>query len=251
MFRKACILAAALTSVCIQALFCVPAYAKAKTDYTLYADFMAQDEFVYKMKKKDDSGNSRCGLTFFDTYGTARYERKMLHFCLLDLNGDGVKELIVARMGSNWTPKAMTLYVFTIRNNKVKFVKYGGSNDYTFRAIGDKLYYSEKNKALYCQALIQESSAYYDDETMTFSLYKMKGKKIVRTAYAAFHKKVGLTGKKKSLREYCIRKAGAAKCSSDEYDAYMEKTFQHMDLKVVRLYANTAANKKKLLGKSS
>ena len=250
------IAAVPMLAACLFALFTVSVYAKSGADYTLYSDFLKQNEFVYKLKKKADNGIETYGLTFNDTYGSARYEKKSISFCLLDIDGDGVKELIVARMFSNWTPKAMQLYVFTIRDGSVRFVRYKGNDDYSFRCSGQKLYYSRKYKALYCPALEQNSDASYDDETTSKSLYAMKGTKMVRIRYVDLRTKKDLTGKKKEVKQYRYQKENSTKlvdCGNKptkEFAEYYKKTFLSLGLKGVKLYQNNDQNRRKLLGKA-
>ena len=237
------------------ALFSVTAYAK--TDYKLYSDFLQQGEFLYKLAKKNDSGEKTAGLTFYDTYGNKRYERKSIGFCLIDLNGDGVKEMIVARRGTNWTLKAMHLYVFTISGGKVKFVKFKGSDDYSIRTTGTKVRFSRKYNALYCPAFVQKSDAYYDDEKETWALYTMKGLKMVRTHYADSRTVKATEGYDEGEITLSYQQGSSTKKlttiegePTPEYTEYCETYFKDLDLKSYKMYTNCAKNRKKLLGKA-
>ena len=236
---------------CLQVFVLNTAAAAPKNNYQLYASFLEQNEFLYKLKKKQDNGDRKYGLTFYDTYGNQRYRKKSVSFCLADLNGDDTKELIVARMHENWTPQSMDLYVFTIRSGKVVFVKYQGTNDYSFRSSGLKLLYSNRYGALYCPSLIQNSDAYYDDETTCYAVYRMSGKQMKRIRYAQV-RVVDKLGKKKRLRKqtYKIQRAGSSKeetSSGEEFGQYLEDNFEELDLSVIRMYENSEKNRKKYL----
>lgn len=240
----------------LPAMLSVTVQAKTKVNYKLYSDFLKQNEFIYKLKKPSDNGDKTYGLTFYDTYGSRRYERKSISFCLIDLNGDGVKELVVGRMASNWSPKAMILYVFTIRGGKVKFVRYKGTDDYSIRTKGQKLRFSERYQALYCPSLIQNSDAYVEDETETWGLYSMKGSSMVRPRYAESRLQHALDGSEKTVRTYSYQALTTSSDLTEEnvrssaYAEYMDTFFKDLELKSFRMYRNTAANRRKLLGRA-
>ncbi len=246
----------ALAFFVLPAALTATAEAAPKVSYKLYADFLKQDKFTYKLQKPLDTGDMTYALTFYDTYGSKRYERKSISFCLIDLNGDGVKELVVARMKPNWTPKAMQLNIFTIRKGKVKLVRYMDTEDYSIPTKGQKLLYSRKHKALYCPAFIQNSDAYYDDETETYALYGMKGLKMLRIHYADSRIRHALDGSELTLRTYRYQDGSTSSlCTKDnepgpDYTEYLDSHFKELDLKSFRMYRNTAANRKKLLGKA-
>ncbi len=254
--KKLRFLAVPALAVCLIFLLTAAVWAKSGADYRLYADFLKQNEFVYKLQKKTDNGLDTYGLTFNDTYGSARYEKKSISFCLLDLNSDGVKELIVARMYSAWEPKAMQLYIFTIKGGKVRFVRYKGNDDYSIRCTGQKICYSKKFKALYCPAMEQNSDAYFDDETSSKALYTMKGTKMVRSHYADLRRKRDVSGKEEELKLYHFQSGNSSKLvelegtPSATFREYYKSYFEDMNLKSFKLYQNNAANRKKLLGKA-
>ena len=247
---------AVLLTFALLILFSVCVEAKTKADYTLYADFLKQDEFTYKLKKKTDNGLSTYGLTFYDRYGSGRYEKKTISFCLLDINGDGVKELIVARNAPNWDPPAITFYVFTIRGGKVRFVKNLGTNDYTVRMNGKKILYSSKYKALYCPCTIDTSDAYTMKTQMSYSLFRMRGTKLVRYCYAErdVEQEIEEGSERKITFRYQEAGESAVETASgtkpEAYASLMKAYFRSTDLTAVSMVRNSAKNRKKILGKA-
>ena len=165
--------------------------------------------------------------------------------------------MIVARRGTNWTPKAMHLYVFTISGGKVKFVKFKGSDDYSIRTTGTKVRFSRKYNALYCPAFVQKSDAYYDDEKETWALYTMKGLKMVRTHYADSRTVKATEGYDEGEITLSYQQGSSTKKlttiegePTPEYTEYCETYFKDLDLKSYKMYTNCAKNRKKLLGKA-
>ncbi len=241
-----------LAAVIWQLLLTPGVQAASKTDYGLYLDFLQQDCYRYTSSRQAGTKPERQSLTFYDTYGDRRYEIKTLYFNLLDLNGDSVRELVVARMAHVTDPPMLRLYVFTIRGGRVCFVKNLLSEYCCFASTGTSLLYSRRYRALYCPYLEQNSDARADDETRVYTLMAMRARHMKTIARAEI-RRVRETAKGSAAVKTWryMRKDGSmteAPEETEDFKKYCNAYFRDLDLEICPLYPNNAKYRKLVLG---
>ena len=112
-----------LTAVFIMAL---SISASAKPDYyKLYGKLLQKTAYTYKIKTFFGTTSEERLLLNFESYDVSKGKylapNDQYRFAIFDLDGNGVKELLV-RYNNPGGGSASHVFVFTIRKNKVKFV---------------------------------------------------------------------------------------------------------------------------------
>lgn len=158
------------------------------------------------------------------------------YFYLLDINRDGVSELICFdKYGDN------SLYIFTVKKGKLFFLGTSGSH-ISYNEI-PKLYYSKKYKAL-CRI---EKSATFGGGCVgpSYEYYRIAGAEMKPWRYTA---KMGV-----SPPQYTYYKIGSDGIdrwvSKKQQKAFYKRYFASKYIKEYILFENTPQNRIKLLGK--
>lgn len=164
---------------------------------------------------------------------------KDCYFTTIDIDGNGIKELIVKEKFGNsplWTCSPGT-YIFTVKNNKVIYA----GNTYLKQDTTATVQISKKYKAIFsCYPVASYTPAYFytlkngklSCKMFFYAQYGYPDGKLGNIPHEAWCKKVGY---------YINKKAVTQKKYHTEYNKY-KKT-----LKKYKLYKNTASNRKKIL----
>ncbi|RKJ51748.1 hypothetical protein D7Y05_01405 [bacterium 1XD42-54] len=163
---------------------------------------------------------------------------KGAYFTTVDIDGNGIKELIVKeKFGASNMPCQPLAYIFTVKNKKVVYVGSAGiKQDYS-----KSVQISKKYKAIYARYQV---ASYMPHHFYTIKNYKLTNKIFLYAQYGYGKDKYGSIPSEPWCKSsgYFINKKKVSKSRYDsEYKKYMKS------LKTYTLSANTAANRKKKL----
>lgn len=150
-----------------------------------------------------------------------------LYYYILNIDKKGVPELVICPMNQP-TQTCCTYYVYTVKNNKVKYL---GTCSYFGRYDVPPLYYSSKQKAIVSNAI---GMGYESHGLYGISGYKLKTKRVCEESYR-------MTVSYRTGSKFTSLKT----VSKKSYNTYYKKYFK--SLKKYTMKANTEANRAKIL----
>lgn len=164
---------------------------------------------------------------------------KDCYFTTIDIDGNGIKELIVKeKLGnSSFGPCSPGTYIFTVKNNKVVYA----GNTCLKQDTTATVQISTKYKAIFsCYPVASYTPAYFytlkngklSSKMFFYAQYGYQNGKLGNIPHEPWCKKVGY---------YINKKAVTKKNYNTEYNKY-KKT-----LKKYKLYKNTPSNRKKMI----
>lgn len=168
--------------------------------------------------------------------GRNRVLNNINYFYLLDINRDGVSELIC--FNEYWDN---SLFIFTVKKGKLVFL--GTSGSHISSKETPKLYYSKKYKALCCI----EEFATFGGGTVgpSYGYYRIAGTEVKPWKYAA---KMGVSHP--NYTHYKIGSDGKYRwVSKKQQKAFYKKYFAPKYIKEYTLLENTPQNRINILGK--
>ncbi len=191
---------------------------KKVTAKVLYSELLEKKEYTYNIN--------------YGTYET-QYKMKMNYFICLDINNDGVKELIVSNANKATAEDWGYVYkedalVFTVKNDKLKYL------GHIYSCIDQKgLMYNKKYKGI-----ISEMDAGSGGRAASYDIYNIKNNAL-KELYHCDWSYDALEGS----GYYAV---GGKKTTEKKYQAYFKKYFNQNDYKHYTLTENTEANRNKI-----
>lgn len=189
----------------------------------------AKKEGITYITAKSGNISLKCKVTVKGDY-KALYKKLLAkgsqqYFLVLDINRDGIKELIVSD-----DPSAMRQEIYTVKNGSIKKL---GELFFSGAAVGPVIYYSQSEKAIYHQWLTHGAGG------GGTALYKISGNGIKMSRYA-------WSGYSQGKTVYYI--ADNKKVSKNTYDTYVKQYFGNRlsKLKQYKMLKNTASNRNKI-----
>ena len=234
----------------------------AKPNYKkLYGNFLKKYSYEYKTGYKYNGKTQKYTIRLnykYYKYGRGYYREpnKSIKFTLLDVDGNGTKELLLFNQYKKGNTG--TLYVFTIKGNKVKYAPLKTETGRTIYINSGKLQYNKKKKAFVDVYTSSSSNDTSSNKYKTVSIYVLKGgsMELYRQLYTSStdYKDPSTTDYK-----YYNVKTGDGKYLTDssslsstytesvkQYNA-LYKEYVNSGLKSVKVYKNSESNRKKHL----